>query len=327
MQIGAILTIAGEQHAGGQFADPPRKYKRKDTGRFLGGSSRVLLDVLGQNLLTRALGKLRDFVTAAPTVISEGMPSGQLLLPARSAKTTAFITAWEDAVAKYVQQGAGLLLLQRVSSYSDLEYNDLLQFHLERQARLTQVYAPDGSLDMALVDATLLRDTGEAYRRTLSSLIPEQERFFYQGYVNRLNRPQEFRKLIEDGLNGQCGLRPLGTEVGPSIWQGPGAQVDSSAVIAGPAFIGAGTRIAACCTLSGASTIERNCEVDCGTTVEQSCILQGAYLGVGLDVRRSIVNDNRLFHLDRNVEVRISDRRLIGPAKPAPVMADGGALA
>ena len=326
MQIGAILTIAGEQHAGGQFADPPRKYKRKDTGRFLGGSSRVLLDVLGQNLLTRAVGKLRDFVTAAPTVISEGMPSGQLL-PARSAKTTAFITAWEDAVAKYVQQGAGLLLLQRVSSYSDLEYNDLLQFHLERQARLTQVYAPDGSLDMALVDATLLRDTGEAYRRTLSSLIPEQERFFYQGYVNRLNRPQEFRKLIEDGLNGQCGLRPLGTEVGPSIWQGQGAQVDSSAVIAGPAFIGAGTRIAACCTLSGASTIEWNCEVDCGTTVEQSCILQGAYLGVGLDVRRSIVTDNRLFHLDRNVELRISDRRLIGAAKPAPVMASGSALA
>jgi len=324
VQIGAILTIAGEQHAERDFAEPPRK--RKDTGRFLGGSSRVLLDVLGQNLLTRAFGKLRDFVTAPPTVIPEGMPSGQVL-PARSAKTTAFIAAWEEAVAKYVQQGAGLLLLLRVSSYCDLDYDDLLEFHLEHQAQLTQAYAPDGPLDLALVDATLLRDSGGAYRRALSALIPEQERFFYRGYVNRLNRPQEFRKLIEDGLNGQCGLRPLGTEVGPSIWQGPGAQVDSSAVIAGPVFIGAGTRIAACCTISGSSTIERNCEVDCGTTVEQSCVLQGAYLGVGLDVRRSIVTHDRLFHLDRNVEVRINDRRLIGATKPAPVMADAGALA
>ncbi len=326
MQIGAILTVAGEQQAGAEFAEPPRKYKRQDEARFLGGSSRVLVDVLGQNLLTRAVGKLQDFVTAAPTVIPEGTSPGPVL-PARSAKTTAFITAWEGAVAKYVQQGAGLLLLLRVSSYSDLEYNELLQFHLERRAELTQVYAPDGSLDVALVDTTLLRDTDGAYRRTMSSLIPQQERFFYRGYVNRLNRPQEFRKLVEDGFNGQCGLRPLGTEVGPSIWQGPGAQVDSSAVIAGPVFIGAGTRIAACCTISGASTIERNCEVDCGTTVEQSCILQGAYLGVGLDVRRSIVTSKRLFHLDRNVEVKISDRRLIGAAKPAPVMADGGAFA
>ena len=326
MQVGAILTIPGERHSGGEFAESPGKYPTKEAGKFLGGSSRVLLDVLGQNLIARALSKLRGVVTTEPVVLREGATPGPVL-PARSAKANGFITAWEDAVSQYVQQRADLLLLLRVNSYNDLEYGELLQFQLERGAGLTQVYAPDGALDVALVDATLLRGTEEAYRRTLSALIPEQERFFYRGYVNRLLRPQDFRRLAEDGLHGRCDLRPLGTEVGPSIWQGPGAEVDSSAVITGPAFIGAGSRIAACCTISGGSTVERNCEIDCGSTVDQSCILQGAYVGVGLDVRHSIVASDRLFHLERNVEIKMSDRRLIGAAKPAPVLTEGASLA
>ena len=47
------------------------------------------------------------------------------------------------------------------------------------------------------------------------------------------------RKLVEDGLSGECGLRPLGTQIAEGVWHGAGAQVDSSAMINGPAFIGA----------------------------------------------------------------------------------------
>ena len=217
-----------------------------------------------------------------------------------------------------MQQGAELLLLLRVSAYSDLDYCELLQFHRDKQSSLTQVYGPTGSLDVALVNATLLRNAKGVYRRILSTLIPEQQRFFYRGYINRLSKPQDFRKLVEDGLYRRCGLRPLGIETAHRVWCGPGAQVEPSAGVSGPAFIGAGSRIAACCNISGASSIERNCEIDCGTVVDQSCILQDAYVGVGLDVRHSIVSNKKLFHLDRNIEVGIADRRLIGTAKPIP---------
>jgi NDP-sugar pyrophosphorylase family protein len=207
-----------------------------------------------------------------------------------------------------------------------LDFEDLLRFHSERGAMLTQVYAADSSLDIAVVNANLLRDADGAYRKALSALIPKQERFFYDGYVNRLRKPQDFRQLIEDALSGDCNLRPIGREVGPGIWFGQGAEVDDLCVISGPSFVGAGTRIASCCSVSGGSAIERNCEIDCGTAVDQSWILQETYVGLGLNVRRSIVSNQKMFNLDHKAEVAISDPRLIRATKSFSVSGAGTGL-
>jgi len=140
--------------------------------------------------------------------------------------------------------------------------------------------------------------------------------------VNRLRKPQDFHRLTEDALSGKCDLRPTGTEVGDGIWFGAGAEVDDSCVIDGPAFVGAATHVAACCTISGGSAIERNCEIDFGTTVEQSWILQETYVGLSLSVRRSIVSNQKIFHLDRKAEIAITDSRLIRAT--VPIAQSGG---
>jgi NDP-sugar pyrophosphorylase family protein len=111
------------------------------------------------------------------------------------------------------------------------------------------------------------------------------------------------------------------------VWQGADAEIDSSVVVTGPAFIGARSRIAACCTVEAGSSIERDCEVDCGTVIEESWVMQQTYLGMALDVRRSIVGQDALFNLDQNVEVKIGDRHLIGAAgKSAPWLAGFGSF-
>ncbi len=271
MQIGAIITLAGDRLAEDSSA-APRRYARKDGTRFLSGPSRASVEILGQSLLQRTIAKLRDLGTAQPDIIPDS-PASTTLLPSRSAKATPFIAAWESAVANQVGLGAELILLLRIGSY----------------------HGP--------------------YRKIIATLIPEQHRFFYRGYVNQLNKAQDYRRLVEDGLYGRCGLRPVGKEVASGVWHGSGAQVEPSARISAPAFIGAGSRIGECCVVSGASTIERDCEIDCGTLVDQSCILQGTYVGVALDVLRSIVDDQTLFHLERNVEIGFADPRLIGRAK------------
>jgi hypothetical protein len=46
-------------------------------------------------------------------------------------------------------------------------------------------------------------------------------------------------------------------------------------------------------------------------------VLTGTYIGVALDVRRSVVAKAKLFSLDRNIEVSVSDARLIGKNKRA----------
>lgn len=313
MHIGAIITLAGERPSE-DISASPRQYARKDGTRFLHGSSRASLEILGQNLLQRTIAKLRELGTTQPDIIPDS-PASTTLLPSRSAKTTTFIAAWESAVANQVGLGAELMLLLRIGSYFDLDYDELLRFHLQEQSRLTQVYGPSGALDVALVDATVFRGVDGPYRKIMATIIPEQHRFFYRGYINPLNKAQDFRRLVEDGLYGRCGLRPVGKEVAPGVWHGPGAQVEPSARISAPTFIGTGSRIGECCVVSGASSIERDCEIDCGTLVDQSCILQGTYVGVALDVRLSIVDNQTLFHLERNVEIGFADPRLIGRAK------------
>jgi hypothetical protein len=292
--------------------------------RFQETASYINFAVLGQSLLERAIAKLKQFGVARYTVISE---CSQQFLPSRGASVDASVEAWERAVAHYVAECVDLLLLVRVSAYSDLDYVQFLRFHLENQSPITQAYAGDGALDIALVDASQLRGVDGAYRKTLSALIRRQGRFVYHGYVNRLTRPQDFYKLLNDGLRGQCGLRPTGSETREWVWQGADSEIHESVAITGPAFIGEGSSIGACSTVGAGTSIERDCEVDCGTVVEESWITPNTYLGVALDVRRSIVGQSALFHLDRNVEVEIGDHHLIGAAaKSAPLFAGLGSL-
>jgi len=320
VRIAAIVSLSEDLNAGSfSAARPMLAYSRSpETASYL------QFEVLGQSLLDRAIAKLKQFGVSHYTVISG---SSQQFLPSRVAMVDAFVEAWERTVANYVEECVDVLLFVRVSAYSDLDYVQLLRFHLETESPITQAYAAHGALDIALVDASRLRGGNGAYRRALGALSSRQGRFIYQGYVNRLGRRQEFYKLIHDGLRGQCALRPIGTETQEGVWQGADCKIDDSAAIRGPAFIGEGSTVGACCAVGPGSSIERDCEVDCGTVVEESWIAPSTYLGVALDVRRSIVRQGMLFNLDRNVEVEIGDHHLIGvAAKSAPIFAGLGSL-
>ncbi|HEX6805872.1 MAG TPA: hypothetical protein VF133_19510 [Terriglobales bacterium] len=277
------------------------------------GRSSVLVDVLGSSVLDRTVSTLKQFATVPPSMISEGASAGHFL-PQQNTRSANFVAAWEESVARYVQNGVEMLLLLRVNAYHEVDYQQLLDFHLQTNSALTQVYAPDGSLEIALVKAAHLR-TADSCLAGVSSLIAAQRRFPYSGYVNRLRSARDCYQLVSDGLHGACALTPAGSEVRERVWVGEGAEIDNSAAITAPAFVGAGSRVAACCAIADTTSIERNCEIDCGTTVSQSWVLPNTYIGMALTARRSVVSNKRLFHLDRNVAVSCEDPRLVGPRK------------
>jgi len=312
LKIGAIVTLGGRK-SDGDLSRPSHFFQKE----LFGTSSRMMIEVLGRSLVDRALDNVRYLGAVEPVLISEATSSGRVF-PARGAKPTGFINAWESAVGQYIRNGIELLLLIRMSTYADVDFADVLRFHAETKAPVTQAYDSSGSLDIAVVNAGLLRGAEGSYRNVLSSLIPRRRRYLYQGYVNRLNNPHSFRTLVEDGLTGKCGLRPLGVETQPQLWLGEGAQIDPSVFITGPAFIGSGTSVRAHCVIEGTTSIERNCEIDCGTMVENSCVLPDTYIGVGLRVKGAIVANRRLFNLDRDVEVGFGDHRLINVTSRTP---------
>jgi NDP-sugar pyrophosphorylase family protein len=308
VRVGAILTLAGGQAAGNYFrrssaGEPARKIRASELN--------YSLDVLGSPLLERTIAKLKLAGVQHPAVLKDSGASN-FLLPSQTSKGAAFLSEWENAIARAVKDGIDHLFLLRAGIYTDLDYASLLDFHLQTGQPLTQAYAPQGSLDIAVVDMAPLRNSEGAYRKTLSTLIPQPRHFDFQGYVNPLRNLRDLYQLMQDGLYRRCELRPRGTEVREQVWLGKGTVIDPTATISAPAFIGDHSEVGASCAVVGGCSIERNCKIDYGTLIQESCILPDTYIGIALDVRRAIVAGPKMFPLNRNVEIKISDRRLVG---------------
>jgi hypothetical protein len=325
VNIGVIVTIAGPPHneSDGVKGTPRKRIDNAQAiSQLLMGSPAAACDVLGQSITDRVIARLRGFGTQRISIISEGKLAACTATSAnaslyRAGSTPGFWPAWDSVVSDYLNQGIETLLLVRLGPYVELDLPDLLRFHRENSSPLTQVYHRQTALDLVMVDATRLRDGVGSFRSRLSALIPQRQRYAFTGYTNRLAEPADFRRLVKDALFGRCGIRPAGREVRPGIWYGENARVDHSATILAPAFIGAETCVEASCTISGASAVERQCEVDCGTAVDDCCVFPGTYLGMGLNVTHALVKGSRLFHLNRNIEVEIGDSRLIGTTAPS----------
>jgi hypothetical protein len=316
--IGAILTVAGrprESNASGGL--PGKRFgSHETTSQLLLGSPVAVWDLLGKSVLDRTVERLRVLGIDHVSIIAED-PSQALgaastsLVPGQHAGT-GFWSTWDSVVTQYLNRGMETLLLARIGPYIELDVADLLRFHRRNPEQLTQVYRNESALDLVVVDAAQMRQGAGSIRGRLSALLPHRRRYLCSGYFNPLAHPRDFRRLARESLLGRCAIRPVGKESGPSIWIGEGARVERSAKIFPPAFIGQNSYIGASCMITGASTVERDCEIDCGTMVEDSCIFPATYVGMGLSVRQSLVGARKMFHLGRDVEVEMHDPRLIG---------------
>jgi len=314
VQTIAIVAISTPVTDEGDISSNPSGHVVGHSRGFFHGTQNAVDNVLGHNLLYRTIATLDNCGVARTTAVPQSPGFRQLSAPPTGDGP---FPAWERAIARAVQQGARNILLLRANEYVELDFSELIRVHTERGAALTQVCTEDGGpLDIVIVDAEKLRmSNDESFRARLTALSQRKQRFYYQGYVNRLQKPADYMGLIQDALCNRCKLRPVGTEIKSGIWMGGGARIDDSCVVIGPCFIGAETRVGACCTVGSGSAIERGCDVDSGTAIEHSWILSGTYVGVGLNVRHSIVRNSKMFHLDRRTEVTVSDRRLIGATR------------
>ncbi|MCU1298469.1 MAG: putative mannose-phosphate guanyltransferase [Acidobacteriaceae bacterium] len=307
VKIGAILTISGVDESGDGYV--PESVIGENAAA--GPAPYGLWELLGKSLAERTLERLkRDGVLSCSTIAEDLSPSH--LYPSRAASVSSFIAAWEQAISTHLTDGADVLLLVRVGPYVEFDLRDLLTFHTETESNLTQVYDQTGALDVAVISAASLRTGTGSFRSRLSAAVPKHRRYIFGGYANRLKHPRDFRRLTQDALLGRNGIIPVGHQVTPGMWMAPDSHLDPSAQITGPVYIGAQSRVRAYCRIAGATSIERNCDVDSGTHIEDSSILPGTFLGVGLRVNNSIVSPGKLFHIGRNVELTIPDRRIVG---------------
>lgn len=214
----------------------------------------------------------------------------------------------------WAKGGVEQILLILLGSYAEVDLMDVLRFHHEGQNRITRVFDPVGPLGISLLD----RDTVLKSNADGNDLGPgnKSTRYDFLGYAVRLSSPSAYRKLVEDALEGKCAVQPNGLEAGGCVWTHPTAHIDPSVRLEGACYIGAYARLNPGVVIGSGSSVEHNCDIDIGTTLEHASVLPNTYVAPGLCVRNSIIDGARLEHLERGISVDLGALGLSARKKP-----------
>jgi len=303
----------------------------------VGGVPIAYLDALGLPVVERVLRRLERYGICTATIVSD-VPAATAEFADRVAVNPSirhidaagdnFWDAAEEAFQQCSAEGADLVIALRVGPYVEVDYEEMIQHHLDNRCVISMaVDAGNSSLDIFVLDPAGRFDARELFYSRLQRMRRECEPFAVKGYVNRLQNAGDLRRLAVDGLLARNCVRPEGLEIKPGVYVARGARIHPKARVVAPAFIGARAKVHAAALITRGSVLEHHAEVDCGTVVENSTLLPYTRLGAGLDVMHSVVGFRRLTHLVRNVDVEITDARLVGMVPLSPVSRLAGSTA
>ena len=239
--------------------------------------------VVGKTVLERWVERVRSLQVNMVSVVDRGVS-----VPDRVRR-----------MVDWAKEGVDQILVIVMGSYAEVDLTDLVQFHHDGGHTITRVFDPKGPLGISLLDRrAVLREFPSALGEK-----PRPSRYDFTGYVTRLSSTVAYRKLVQDALEGRCDIRPSGVATSDDVWIDPTAVVHPSVKFEGPCYIGAHSRLNAGVTVSGYTSVENNCEIDLGTSLECASVLPNTYIAPGLNIRNAVVDGTRFEHLDRNLIV------------------------
>ena len=281
----------------------------------------ALLEVAGKSPLQRTTERLRQLgIEHCISVIEAEDPQISQVKngPSIFASRDRFWRAAENAFNDIIQDGAELVILVRLGSYAEIDFEKLVQFHLDHHCRVTQVSHQCQPIEVFCISASRRNDAASLFRSRLSKCRSECPLFDHAGYFNSLAGPYDLRQLAIDILTLKTETSPAGKQIRPGVWVEDGAVIEKGARVVAPAFIGAFARVRTHAVITRCSSVEHHAQVDCGTVIENSTVLPYACVGAGLDLAHSVVGLGSLANLRRDITIEISDPKLIGYVSATP---------
>jgi len=279
------------------------------------------VDVMGRPMMDRTIERfVRAGVEAVSVLVPAQIACAVHASPAFKNVELQVVAELNSAVAQkckeYSQAGIEHSFVVPASLYTETDLLDFFYFHREAKQAATRAFDAGGSLDLWVIDCA------KAQQCEPDILLQQAQNsgssYFIREYVNRVTDARDLRRYVSDVLRGRCAIRPSGVEIKPGIWVDEGAELHRRARIVAPAYIGRGAEIKEDTLITRCSTIEKGCYVDYGTVVEESSILANTQIGIWLDVRHSVAKGNKLFNLERNVILEISDASIMRATSVAP---------
>lgn len=107
-----------------------------------------------------------------------------------------------------------------------------------------------------------------------------------------------------------------GRQAGERIWISRNVSIHSSATLTAPVFIGENCRIAEGVQVGPGAVIGANSVVDRKSTIRETVVLPGSYVGEALDIERSVVDQGKLVNVAIGAELGLGDDFLLGSMAP-----------
>ena len=323
MGLGAIVVVGAQNQAFG----PSALEGSESPSRLAQHLSCV--EILGCSMLDRTIERLLAAEVELVSVLVADEFDTAPQLPAKFKNVKVEVVndlgaATTRLFREYVQSGLDHSFVISANLYAETDLLDLFYFHREGQQKVTRTHDSQGPLELWVVDCAkaqyadacdLLGPSSNGCSSNAGSSnggSPNQAAsYFVREYVSRLAHPRELRRIACDALRGRCAMRPSGQEIRPGIFIEDGAEVHRRARVVAPAYIGRGTKVKEDTLITRCSTVERGCYVDAGTVIEDSSVLPNTHIGIWLDVCHGIASGNKLFSLERDVMVEISDSNVM----------------
>jgi carbonic anhydrase/acetyltransferase-like protein (isoleucine patch superfamily) len=274
VELGAVIVVPGGENFATVAENPRPLY-----------SSRM--PILGNDVLHSWTERVRKL----------GIQSLWLTSASPDNNNEAESPVW-SGLRRFVRQGVERFLMITLKSYAEMDLADLVRFHCENHNLVTEARDGRRQLGVCLLDHSVLNaNLGEAKDEKHkfpgadgAGRVPYQ----FRGYAKRILSAKERQELVGDALTGACAMRPFGKQIREQVWIGEGVNLADSARVTGPTYIGERTVVRAGATIGPFASVERDCVVDCGTTVERSTVLPSTYLAPGLLIRNGLVDGRYL---------------------------------
>lgn len=278
MELGAFVVVPGGEDVTAIHEVQPHETTRVKTARPAYCSR---TPIVGNDVLKSWMDRIRRL----------GVQSLWLTSGRRDGTVT------RSELAGFARQGVKRLLVIKLNSYAEMDLTDFFRFHCDTRNPITEAQDSRGQLGVSLLDHLALRAPETEGENSSDTCQGRRRPYQFNGYAKRILSANERQELVGDALTGACAMRPFGKQIRDQVWVGEGVELADSAQVIGPTYIGERTVIRAGATIGPFASVERDCVIDCGTTVERSTVMPQTYLAPGILIQDGVVDGGYLEHL------------------------------
>src|ERR671937_3226107 len=109
------------------------------------------------------------------------------------------------------------------------------------------------------------------------------------GYWTDIGSIAEYARANADLLSGKVRVEPIGQELMPGVWTEGPVEIDESARITGPVFLGEGVKIGPHTQIVGPTVLRDYVSVDVGAVIDSSIVWRNSYVGERAELHGALV--------------------------------------